>query len=71
MGGGLKGGNITTTGEFNFYVDPHAAHVVINSGLPIVLAGLDVTELARLYKEDLEEIASYDKRLGQVYVSDQ
>ena len=65
MGGGLKGGNITTTGEFNFYVDPHAAHVVINSGLPIVLAGLDVTELARLYKEDLEEIASYDKRLGQ------
>ena len=71
IGGGLKGGNITTTGEFNFYVDPHAAHVVINSGLPIVLAGLDVTELARLYKEDLEEIASYDKRLGQVYVSDQ
>ena len=65
MGGGLKGGNITTTGEFNFYVDPHAAHVVVNSGLPIVLAGLDVTELARLYKEDLEEIASYDERLGQ------
>ncbi|MGP6140649.1 nucleoside hydrolase [Jeotgalibaca sp. A127] len=65
MGGGLKGGNITTTGEFNFYVDPHAAHIVINSGLPIVLAGLDVTEVARLHKEDLEEIASHDARLGQ------
>ncbi|WP_373768647.1 nucleoside hydrolase, partial [Jeotgalibaca porci] len=69
MGGGLKGGNITTTGEFNFYVDPHAAHVVIKSGLPVVLAGLDVTEVARLYKEDLEEIASYDERIGQLMLT--
>ncbi len=64
MGGGIKGGNISATGEFNFYVDPHAAHVVINSGLPIVLAGLDVTEEARLFEDDLKEIEAVSPELG-------
>ncbi|WP_181189013.1 nucleoside hydrolase [Bombilactobacillus bombi] len=43
MGGALKGGNVTELAEFNFYVDPDAAHIVMQSGLPIVLCGLDVT----------------------------
>lgn len=64
MGGGIKGGNISATGEFNFYVDPHAAHVVINSGLPLVLAGLDVTEQARLFEEDLREVEEHNPVLG-------
>lgn len=64
MGGGIKGGNITSAAEFNFYVDPHAAHVVMHSGLPIILAGLDVTEEARLFEEDLKEIQSLNSKLG-------
>ena len=44
MGGGLKGGNTTIAAEFNFYADPEAAKIVMESGLPIIMAGLDVTE---------------------------
>ena len=47
MGGGFfEGGNTTPAAEFNIYVDPHAAHVVFTSGLPLVLMPLDVTHQA-------------------------
>jgi purine nucleosidase len=44
MGGGFsEGGNITPAAEFNIYVDPHAAHLVFASGIPLVVMPLDVT----------------------------
>lgn len=47
MGGGFfEGGNTTPAAEFNIYVDPHAAHVVFSSGIPIVMMPLDVTHKA-------------------------
>lgn len=47
MGGGsFEGGNTTPAAEFNMYVDPHAAHVVFTSGIPIVMMPLDVTHQA-------------------------
>lgn len=47
MGGGFfEGGNTTPAAEFNIYVDPHAAHVVLSSGIPIVMMPLDVTHKA-------------------------
>jgi len=47
MGGGFSaGGNVTPAAEFNIYVDPHAAHVVFTSGVPIVMMPLDVTHQA-------------------------
>jgi len=41
-------GNITTNAEFNVFVDPHAAHEVFNSGVPIHIAPLDVTHQVKL-----------------------
>ncbi|MCL0097263.1 nucleoside hydrolase, partial [Dehalococcoidia bacterium] len=55
MGGAInEPGNITISAEFNIYVDPHAANIVFNSGLPITLVPLDVTHKVMLTPYDLE-----------------
>lgn len=47
MGGGLfEGGNVTPAAEFNIYVDPQAANLVLKCGAPIVVMPLDVTHKA-------------------------
>lgn len=54
MGGGLAHGNVTAAAEFNIYVDPDAAKIVFESGVPIVMSGLDVTSEAYLDYEDAD-----------------
>ncbi len=56
MGGSISGGNVTPAAEFNFYVDPAAARVVLRSGLFPTVIGLDVTHRALLYPEELMAI---------------
>ncbi len=53
MGGGVQYGNWTPAAEFNILVDPEAAAVVFESGIPIIMAGLDVTEKAMIFPETL------------------
>ncbi len=57
MGGSLRaGGNITPAAEFNIHADPHAAHIVFHSGIPITLIPLDVTYKCLLTSADVERL---------------
>jgi purine nucleosidase len=57
MGGAIRHqGNTTPLAEFNTYCDPHAAHIVFQSGIPITLAPLDVTYQVILTKEDVASL---------------
>ncbi len=54
MGGGFfEGGNTTPTAEFNIYVDPHAAAIVFDAGVPITMMPLDVTHQALVTPEHI------------------
>ena len=56
MGGAVRTkGNITPFAEFNFFVDPTAAQIVLESGLPITLVPLDVTHQVFLTPRIIEE----------------
>ncbi|MGE7604594.1 nucleoside hydrolase [Peribacillus sp. NPDC097675] len=52
MGGAAVGGNMSPNAEFNAYVDPHAAEIVLRSGVRIVMSGLDVTHKAYVTLEE-------------------
>ena len=56
MGGGIHHGNWTPAAEFNILVDPHAAKIVFEFGIPLIMAGLDVTEKALIQPEDFQRI---------------
>jgi len=61
MGGAMRHeGNTTPLAEFNTYVDPHAAHIVFHSGMPITLTPLDVTYQCILTKQDVERLLKID-----------
>lgn len=65
MGGGFfEGGNITPTAEFNIYVDPQAAHIVLTSGVPVVMLPLDVTHKALTSAKRIERFRSMGTRSG-------
>jgi pyrimidine-specific ribonucleoside hydrolase len=61
MGGGIHVGNRTAAAEFNIYVDPEAAKIVFNSGVDIVMAGLDVTNKAMIMEDEREQLRGKGK----------
>lgn len=68
MGGAIDNGNITACSEFNFYADPEAASIVFNSGVPLIMAGLNLTNNATLTEEELKEMKAIKTRLADIVV---
>lgn len=58
MGGTLSKGNMTSAAEFNVFTDPHAAKIMYDSGVPIVMVGLDITLKALLTPDTLDKLAT-------------
>ncbi len=46
-------GNSTPRAEFNFLVDPEAAEIVMSSGIPLVMLGLDVTRTVLIREQHI------------------
>ena len=68
MGGAAVGGNATMAAEFNIYADPHSAETVMQSGIPVVMFGLDVTVDAYLDGKDIQDIRDFNTKISQFFV---
>lgn len=70
MGGAIRHeGNTTPLAEFNVYVDPHAAHIVYHSGMPITLVPLDVTYQCVLTQADVDRLLAINSPITR-FVAD-
>lgn len=70
MGGGFfEGGNITPTAEFNIYVDPQAAQIVLQSGVPVAILPLDVTHKALTTARRVDRFRAMGTRSGDACVA--
>lgn len=61
MGGSAGRGNFTPNAEFNIAVDPEAASRVFQSGIEIVMCGLDVTNRALLAPDYLAKLPELNR----------
>lgn len=67
MGGAyFEVGNITPAAEFNIYVDPEAAEIVLKSGAPVVMMPLDVTHKVIATRARVEAIRALNTEVGRV-----
>lgn len=57
---------IITPTEFNAFCDPEALKIVLDSGIDIVMLGLDVTMQVLVEKEQYAELATIDTPLGRL-----
>ena len=67
MGGAAVGGNATMAAEFNIYADPHSAETVMQSGIPVVMFGLDVTVDAYLDSKDIQDIRDFNTKISKFF----
>ncbi|WP_122761393.1 nucleoside hydrolase [Pseudomonas viridiflava] len=67
MGGAhFNGGNITPAAEFNLFADPHAAQIVLASGVKLTYVPLDVTHKILTSEQRLKQIAALGNNAGKL-----
>ena len=64
MGGSALRGNTTPVAEFNTYVDPEAAKIVLNAGIEIYMLGLDVTNKSITTKPRKAKLKKINNRVS-------
>lgn len=65
MGGSTDRGNHTPYAEFNVFADPEALDVVLGSGLPVYMVGLNLTHQALATPDVVDRLQSMPHVLGQ------
>ena len=75
MGGAIAAlpdgaGNITPNAEYNFWVDPEAARIVLRSGMPIELSTLNVSRKTALTKRWYDRLVAANTPLTQLIKSE-
>lgn len=71
-------GNATPNAEFNFWVDPEAAKIVLRSGIPVALSPLNVSRKTSLNRDWYQKLIAVDtpftrlirERLGPAFDKD-
>lgn len=64
MGGSTDRGNHTPYAEFNVFADPEALDVVLTSGLPVYIVGLNLTHQALATPEVVERMRAMGHLIG-------
>ena len=67
MGGTAGRGNYGVLSEFNVGFDPEAAKIVFESGVKLVMAGLDVGWKALVFHEDSLKIKAQNRTGEMIY----
>jgi inosine-uridine nucleoside N-ribohydrolase len=65
MGGAHDHGNSTPSAEFNIWLDPEAARIVVNCGRPIRMVPLDATHRALVSTEDAARLRALGTPAGE------
>ena len=65
MGGSTERGNHTPTAEFNTFADPEALDVVVRSGVPTRMVGLNLTHQALATPQVVEQMSAMSHLIGQ------
>ena len=66
MGGSVDRGTHTPTAEFNTYADPEALEVVLGSGLPIKMVGLNLTHQALATPTVVSRMKAMNHDIGRI-----
>lgn len=66
MGGSASIGNATPVAEFNSWADPEAVAIVVDSGIPTVMYGLDVFYSAAVSEDDVATLERSSRPVAQL-----
>lgn len=67
MGGSTHVGNWSSTAEFNIWADPEAADVVVRSGVPLIMAGLNISHTFQATPTRVEQMRGANTNVATVF----